>query len=61
MIKYIIIEVDGKLRSPINKKGKADRYSDPKTFDTVKECNTWILKHSYTGMSFHFEIKEIEV
>lgn len=53
---YIIVEVDGHIRSTINKKGQPDKYSEPKTFMTYKAAATWIEKHSYTGMSWRYEI-----
>ena len=61
MKKFIIVEVDGILRTPINKKGKAERYDDPKLFDELKIAEAWVLKHSYRHMSFHYEIQEVEV
>ena len=55
---YYIVEVDGKLRQIIDTKGKANCYGDPKLFKTRKDAEAWTLKHSYKGMSFHYEIKE---
>ena len=55
---YIIVEVDGFIRSAINKQGKPDKYSEPKRFETKKKAQAWIDKHSYTGMSFRYEIKK---
>lgn len=59
-MKYIIIEVDGILRSIINNKGKADKYGDAKLFNTRKAAEKWIDNHSYKGMTFHYEIREVE-
>ena len=54
---YKIIEVDGKLRWPIDEKNKANPYGKPKAFKTYAEATYWIKRHTYGGMSFHYEIK----
>ena len=59
MFKYIIIEVDGIIRSPINKKGKPSKYEDPKLFETAEAAGRWIDKHSYEGMSYHYTIVRV--
>lgn len=59
-MKYIIIENDGIMLSIINTKGKADRYGDAKLFNTRKSAEKWIDIHSYKGMSFQYEIREVE-
>lgn len=59
-MKYIIIEDDGIMRVIINTKGKADKYGDAKLFNTKKSAEKWIDVHSYKGMSFHYEIREVE-
>lgn len=55
---YIVIEVDGILRRPINYKGEPDRYTKPKMFQNKKAAQAWIDKRTYKGMSWHYEIKE---
>lgn len=57
---YRIVEVDGKIRAYICKNNKADRYGDPKEFNSVSDCMKWIDKHTYKGMSFKYEVVEIE-
>ena len=59
-MKYIIIEVDGIMRTIIDNKGKANKYGDAKLFNTRKSAEKWIDVHSYKGMSFHYEIREVE-
>lgn len=56
---YIIVEVDGFIRSAIDKTGKANKYGEPKLFKTKKDAQKWIDRRSYDGMSFHYEIKEV--
>ena len=48
------------MRSIINNKGKADKYGDAKLFNTRKAAERWINNHSYKGMTFHYEIREVE-
>lgn len=60
MKKYIIIEVDGYLRSIIDTTGKANKYGQPKEFKTRKDAQAWIDRRTYKGMSYHYEIKEAE-
>lgn len=55
---YYIVEVEGIIRSIIDKKGKANKYGEPKLFKTKKEADNWILKKSYKGMTHHYEVKE---
>lgn len=55
---YNIVEVDGILRAAVCKNNKADKYGQPKLF-THKEAVKWIEKHSYIGMSFHYEIVKV--
>lgn len=57
---FYIVEVDGHVRQIIDTKGKANKYGEPKLFKSRKDAEAWILKHSYKGMSFHYEIKEIK-
>lgn len=56
---YKIVEVDGIWRAAICKNNKADKYGDPKIFETKAAATNWIEKHSYKGMSFHYEIIKI--
>lgn len=58
-MQYVVVEVDGLIRSCINRKGQADKYSPPKLFGTRKEAQDWIDKHSYKGMSCRYEIGEV--
>lgn len=53
---YIILEVDGKVRSTINNKNLASRYEDPKHFGCLKAAKDWIRKHSYKGMSHSYQV-----
>ena len=53
---YKIIEVDGFIRSAICKNNKADKYGDPKLFETKEKAQEWIDRHSYKGMSCKYEI-----
>lgn len=56
---FIIVEVDGFIRSSICKNNKADKYGEPKKFGTIDEAKKWIEKHSYKGMSHRYEIVEV--
>ena len=58
--KFIVVEVDGIIRTPIAKNNKPDKYSDPKVFDTFIDAEKWIVKHTYKGMSFHYDISAID-
>ena len=51
-----VVEVDGIIRSCIDIKGKANKYGKPKEFETADDAARWIKRHSYTGMSVHYEI-----
>ena len=53
---YVIVEIDGIIRSCVCKNNKADKYGDPKLFETKEEAQRWIDKHSYKGMSYKYEI-----
>lgn len=61
MNRFIIVEVDGIIRSAICKDGKANKYGEPKIFKTLREAQKWIDKHSYAGMSFKYEIVEVNI
>lgn len=56
---FRIIEVDGIIRSCICKNNKADKYGEPKNFETQKDAEEWIKKHTYKGMSHSYEIVEV--
>ena len=57
---YRIVEIDGIIRACVCKNNKADKYGTPKNFETKKDAQNWIDRHSYKGMSFKYEIVEIE-
>ena len=61
MKKYHIVEIDGIWRACICKNNKADKYGEPKIFETKKACKQWIERHSYKGMSHSYEIKEVTI
>lgn len=56
---FNIVEVYGGIGETIDIKGKANKYGTPKEFKTRKDAQAWIDKHTYTGMSHHYEIKEV--
>lgn len=56
---YYVIEVDGFMRSCIDTQGRPNKYGTPKVFRSRKAAQHWIDAHSYKGMSFHYEIKEV--
>jgi len=53
-MKYKIIDVDGKIRSAV-----LNRDGSLKVF-TRKEAKLYIERHSYKGMSFHYEMIPID-
>ena len=53
---YIVVEVDGHLRSAIDEKGKPNKYGRPKLFKTRKDAEKWVERKSYPGMSWRYEI-----
>lgn len=56
---FYVVKVDGpKYRAAIDIHGEANRYGEPKRFDTRKQAERWIEKRSYPGMSWTYEIKE---
>lgn len=57
---YKIIEIDGIIRSCICKNNKADKYGDPKIFNSIEDAQRWIDKHTYKGMSIKYEIMEVK-
>ena len=56
-MQYKVIQVDGIIRSCINKKGKPSKYEEPKIFDSAESAGKWIDKHSYKGMSWSYQIE----
>lgn len=57
---YKIVYVDGVYHAAIDKKNRINKYGDPRLWSTREEAQHWIDKHSYKGMSFHYEIKEVK-
>ena len=57
---FNVIYVDGIYRAVIDTKNRDNKYGDPKQFKTRHDAEAWILRHSYKGMSHHFEIKEVK-
>ena len=53
---YHICRVDGFIRAAIDVNGKPNKYGAPKKFETKEEAEKWIKKHSYSGMSWRYEI-----
>ena len=58
---FIIVEVDGWLRSAIDEKGKPNKYGKPKLFKTREDAEKWVEKRSYQGMSWRYEIVHSEL
>lgn len=56
---YMIIEVDGCIKSLIDKHNKPNRYDDPKKFGSLKAAKDWVTKHSYKGMSHYYKIMAV--
>ena len=56
---YRVVFIDGFIKKAICMDGKPDRYGIPMTFKTRKAAEKWIAAHSYPGMSFRYELKEI--
>lgn len=57
---FKVVYVDGVYRAAIDKKNTVNKYGDPRLWKTRKEAQNWIDKHSYKGMSFYYEIKEVK-
>ena len=52
--KFYLVEVEQFMVHPVvNSKGER------KMFSTKEDCYKFIFEHSYTGMSFKYEIKEL--
>lgn len=56
---FKVVYVDGIYRAAIDKKNMVNKYGEPRLWKTREEAQHWIDKHSYKGMSFHYEIKEV--
>lgn len=52
---FYLVEVEKFLNVPV-----ADSKGKIKIFATKEDCYKFIFEHSYTGMSFHYEIREVE-
>ena len=57
---YIIVEVDGPIRSIIDKMGRANKYGEPKLFESQEKAARWIQHHTYKGMTGKYEIQEVK-
>lgn len=58
--KYIVVEIDGNIRSHIAINNKPDKYEKPKLFATKEDAQRWIDRHSYKYQSWKYEImKEV--
>jgi len=55
---YVVVEVDGIWRAAIDRKGKANKYGEPKIFKSADDAQKWIDRRTYKGVSVHYEIKE---
>ena len=55
---YKVVKVSGFIRAAIDKKGKPNKYGEPKLF-TLEEAEKFVKKNSYAGMSFKYEIVEL--
>ena len=58
-MQYRVVEVDGIIRACVCKNNKADKYGTPKDFKTKEDAQNWIDCRSYKGMSFKYEIVEV--
>lgn len=56
---YYIVEHDGHVHQIIDKKGKPNKYGEPKIFETMGAAINWCDRHTYRGMSHYYEIKEV--
>ena len=56
---YHVCMVDGIIRALIDVKGKPNSYGIPKVFETKAAAELWINKHTYKGMSWKYEIREV--
>ena len=56
---FKVVFVDGIYRAQIDIKNTPNKYGVCKKFKTRDDAQRWIDRHSYRGMSFTYEIKEI--
>ena len=56
---YKVVKVSGFVREVIDKKGKPNKYGEPKLF-TLKEAENFEKRNTYAGMSFKYEIVELQ-
>lgn len=55
---FTVVAVDGPIRTPISVYNKPDKYDIPRIFGNKRAVAHWIAKHTYKGMSMHYEIVE---
>lgn len=56
---FKIVYVDGIYRAAIDIRNRINKYGEPRKWKTRDEAQHWIDRHSYKGMSFHYEIEEV--
>lgn len=44
----------------IDKKGKPNKYGEPKIFESMGAAINWCDRHTYGGMSHYYKIKEVK-
>ena len=47
MKRYYILEKDGKVLSPINKKGRPSRYEEPRYFEDKESAERYMMRHKF--------------
>lgn len=52
--KFYLVEVEEFMNTPVT-----DSKGSVKIFTTKEDCYKFIFNHSYTGMSFHYEIRDL--
>lgn len=57
---YYIVKHDGHIHQIIDKKGKPNKYGEPKIFESMGAAINWCDRRSYDGMSHYYEIKEVK-
>lgn len=57
---FMVVEVDGIIRTQICVDNKPDKYGKAKLFTSWKQAYQWIRKRSYKGMSYKYEIVEVK-
>lgn len=55
---WYVVEIDGIIVSQICTNNKADKYGKRKLFKTKKEAQQWIVRHTYKGMSWKYEVRK---